>query len=396
MKILRLLCFFFLLSGGLCRAGFGTALQSYNFGTADIVRDTVRDRVYCAVPSQNSVVVIDSDSLQVLATIFTGSQPNALAESPDGSTLYVANLGSSAQGVTVVDLPTLTVTRSIATTSPVTDVAAAAGTIYTIEGSAIRAYKASDGTALSGSLSTYQGGVSVYGGTLAVSADGRTLYYYQSGLSPSSWYLINVNSWPGTLTQSGTFGSNGESMALSADGQYVTFVSGAPYQVDKLQASNPTVVLGVFSTGPYPRAATYSRDGNTLFTNHTSGTIDVWNANTYLQTSSITTTGQPLDLQCDRQGRVLFAGTSTSLTAYYIGSSGSGTPMNVQINPAVEIRWDSVSGSLYQVEWRSVLSGSSTWYNLGGQIVGNGLTMSLFDTARDSLTKFYRVVLVSP
>jgi len=404
MKLLSYLCLLFICLGGVSRATspYGTQLASFGFGTTDIARDNVRDRVYCTVPAQNSVAVIDSTSLQVLATIFTGSEPNALAESPDGTKLYVGHLGTTAQGVVVIDLSSLSVVSSFATTNPVSDIAVGNGVVYTLEvdndywpGSAIRAYNTSDGSVIAGSLSTYSGGVTVYGGVLALSPDGKTLYYYETGLSPSSWYQINVTSWPGTSVLSSEFGENGQGLALSADGQYITFVSGYPYEVNKFQASDPAVSLGQFNTGPYPRGATYSPDDNTLFTNHTSGQIDVWNANTYVQTATITTgSDQLIELQTGRTGKVLFAGDSTSLYAYYVGPTSGGGPINTQINNAVEIRWDSTYGSLYQVQWTGVLGGS-TWYNLGGQIVGNGLTMSVFDTTRGSLLKFYRVQQVS-
>jgi YVTN family beta-propeller protein len=391
MKISSLLSILVILSVDFCRANFGAELKSYGFGTSDIVRDEHRDRVYCAVPAQNSVVVIDSESLQVLATIFTGSQPAGLDISADGTKLYVANQGSTTQGIAVIDLETLTIARHIETTTAPYDVAIGNGTVYSLEGT-IRAYSASDGALLAGALG---GAVSVYGGILEISPDGNTLYYYQTGLSPSSWYRINVTSWPGVPVQSGQFGSNGQDMALSADGQWLTFASGAPYSINKLQASNPTASLGQMNTGPYPRAVTYSPDGNYLFAVHTSGHIDVWNANTFVQLPQISTVGEPHDLECDRKGKSFFAGTGSSLRAYYIGTDTSGGTVDVDINHAVEIRWSSAFGSLYQVEWRSQLGGDSSWYNLGGPVLGNGLTMSVFDTTRGSRFKFYRVTRLS-
>ena len=392
MTIPRLLCFLALFVANYCQSAFGAELKSYGFGTSNIVRDTKRDRVYCTVPAQNSVAVIDSESLQVLATIFTGSQPNALSETPDGSQLYVGHLGSTAQGLAVLDLDALTVSRYIPTTSGVVDVAAGQDTVYTVEGSSIRAYSTADGTVRAGTVS----GIFVYGGCLALSPDSGTLYYYQTGLSPSSWYRINVTAWPGTTLQSGQWGSNGQSLALSADGQWITFVSGAPYYVQKLSASNPGVSQGQFDTGAYPRGATYSPDGNTLFTVHTSGQIDVFSANTYVPLTPISTTGQLNELQVDRKGKVLFAGDGSSLHAFFIGPPTGGGPLDAEINHAVEIRWNSVSGYLYQVEWKTSASANATWYSLGGQILGNGLTMSVYDTTRDSRAKFYRVRQVSP
>lgn len=396
MKILTVLCVFVLSLANICRAAFGTELKVYSFGTADIVRDDVRDRVYCAVPAQNSVVVIDSESLQILATIFTGSQPNGLSVSADGTKLYVANQGSTTQGIAVIDLATLTITQHIATTQAPRDVAVGNGTLYTLESSSIRAYNASTGALLSGALSSSQGGIFVYGGALEISPDGNTLYFFQTGLSPSSWFRINVTSWPGAKLQEGQFGSNGQAMTLSADGQFITFASGSPYYINKLQASNPTVSLGQMDTGAFPRAAAYSPDGNYLFAVHTSGHIDVWNANTFVQLPQISTVGEPRVLKCDRRGKVFFAGTTTELRAYYIGTDNVDAPLNLAINPAVEIRWDSVAGSLYQVEWRSQLGGNATWYSLGGPILGNGLTMSVFDTTRGNQAKFFRVTKLSP
>ncbi|MES2924810.1 MAG: YncE family protein [Verrucomicrobiota bacterium] len=378
-----------------CHASFGQELKAYAFGTTDIVRDANRDRVYCAVPSQNSVVVIDSESLEIVATLFTGSQPAALSISIDGSKLYVANSGSTIQGIAEVDLDALTVSKYIVTQQPPTDVTIGNGTVYSLEGSSIRAYVASDGSTKSGTLSTYSGGVSVYGGILEISPDGSILYYYQTGLSPSSWYRINVASWPGTSIQSGTYGSNGQDMALSSDGQWITFASGSPYSVQKSPANNPASVVGQMDTGAYPRAVTYSPDGTRLFAVHTQDHIDVWNANTFVQLTPITSPGEARDLECDRKGKVLFAGTSTGLRAYLIAES-SGQPLQVEINQAVEIRWNSISGSLYQVEWTTPPGPQSQWHPLGAPILGNGLTMSIYDTTRTNRAKFYRVSVVNP
>jgi YVTN family beta-propeller protein len=389
------LCLVLLFLASVSGAVFGadSAIATYAFGASSIVRDDTRDRVYVAIPTQNSVAVIDSGSLQLLATVFVGSQPSALSVSTDGSVLYVALSGSSNPGIVVLDLSSLSVVRSITTTAAVRSIAVSSSTIYSLESSAIRAYNTSDGTALSGQM-TNQGGLSIYGGLMKISPDLSTLYYYQTGLSPSSWFRINLASWPGTVAQSGQWGSNGQDMALSADGQWITFASGSPYSVSKLKATDPTVSVGLLNTGAYPHAVTYSPDGNTIFTAHQSGSIDVWNANTYVQTSTIVTTGEPDCLKVDRKGLVLFAGTTTGVRAYYIGSS-SGTPINAQINHAVEITWNSTYGNLYQVEWSNAPNGPN-WYSLGGQTLGNGLTMSVFDTTRGASTKFYRVRQVSP
>lgn len=394
MRTIQLLIFLVAVCPGFAFAQYGSELKSYGYGTSDIVRDDHRDRVYCAVPSLNSVVVIDSESLAVVATIYTGDSPAGLALAPDGSRLYVANSGSTVQGIAVLDLETLVVSFDIVTTDPPGDVAASGDTVYSLE-NAIRAYNAEDGAALSGELSTYSGGVFVYGGILEISPDSGTLYYYQTGLSPSSWYRIDVSSWPGTKLQNGQWGSNGRDMALSADGQYITFASGWPYSVDKLLASDPTQSFGGMASGAYPGAVTYSVDGTYVFVAHTTGHIDVWNANTFVQFDEIATSEEPTDLECDRKGKVLFAGSGSTLKAYYINTEPQEETLDIEVVHAVELRWESVAGSLYQIQWKHGLGANSNWYDLGGTIVGTGLTMSVFDTTRGSGRKFYRVQLVS-
>lgn len=381
-----------ILTSGTGYADYGAELASYDFGTADIARDDARSRVYCAVPSQNSVVVIDSDSLEVIATIYTGSNPIALDVSPDGQRLYVANSGSTAEGIAVIDLEGLSIVRHIATVSSAWDVAAGAhNTVYSLEG-AIRAYDGNDGTNLGGSVS----GVFVYGGLIDLSPDNQTLYYYQTGLSPSSWTRIDVSTWPARVAQAGGWGSNGQDMALSADGQFITFASGAPYHIRKFSAQDPTISHGQMDTGPYPRAVAFSRDGNTLFAVHGGGHIDVWNANTFVKLREISTPSDPRDLACDRKGRVLFAGSSSILKAYYISTEPAPGTLEVEINHAVEIRWDSVAGTLYQVQWSTNPGKNATWHDVGGPILGNGLTISVYDATESSNRKFYRVSVMSP
>jgi YVTN family beta-propeller protein len=381
---------FFLLFTSAALADYGAQLASYDFGVADIIRDDQRDRVYATVPSRNSVVVIDSESLSVIASIFTGSNPAGLDISPDGSRLYVANSGSAQNGITILDLETLQVVAQIQTVEGPRDVAAGHGIIYSLEGN-LRAYDANTLQLIPGLTS----GVWVYSGRIELTPDRSTLFYYEHFLSPSSWYRIDVSSWPGTLLQKGNWGSNGQHMALSPDGAYVTFVSGAPYHIEKRLVSDPSVSVGQMNTGPYPRAAAYSTDGNSIFSVNQGGSIDVWNANTFIRTAVISTTGERVRMATDRKNRVLFAGHATALSAYYVAVDSPGEGVNLAISSAVELRWDSQRGILYQIQWSSSLGANTTWHNLGGPILGNGLTMSHYESTRDARARFYRVVPVS-
>jgi len=68
----------------------------------------------------------------------------------------------------------------------------------------------------------------------------------------------------------------------------------------------------------------------------------------------------------------------------------SSEPFNALIYPAVEIGWPSKSNMNYQVEATPVLD-TNKWSNLGPVVPGNGTTNYIFDSTRDTMSKFYRV-----
>jgi len=211
-------------------AAYGDMLKEFNFGVTEVKRDNTRDRVYAASPSRNSVKVIDSNSLEVIASIFTGSAPVRMEISADSSRLYVANSGSNAQGIAVVNLNTLTVERHIATFSNPRDVAISAdGRLFVILDREMRIYDEATGNQIGEEYDTHSTPrFGVYSGNIESSPDKQRIYYYISGLSPSGWSMLNVTTNPFTVVNSGTWGSNGGGLALSADGEFITFFSGSP------------------------------------------------------------------------------------------------------------------------------------------------------------------------
>lgn len=379
----------------ICPAEYGTTLQTYDFGTAEIVRDPIRNRVYCTVPDSNSVAVIDTDSLSVVAMIFSGSNPHGCDVSADGNYLAVANSGTTIHGISIIDLRTLSHVRYIATTYNPRDVAIGESNIvYALElasprwDSLINAYTLA-GTQLSGSITDDE--TDFYSGSLQIAPDRKSLAYYQNGVSSSDWYRMDLSTWPATVVASGEWG-NGGVMDISPDGQFVSFAAGAPYYIRKIDYANSAVSYGQYDTGAYPRSVAYGPAGARVYATHTGGHIDVWNATTFLKIDEINRAGSATayDLETDRSGRVLFAGSGEDLTAHLINSPPSQANPPVEIMRATEIRWASRLGTVYQVEWTSSLN-SDLWIDLGGPMIGTGLTMSAFDTARDTTGKFYRV-----
>src|SRR5437763_7878291 len=80
----------------------GLTLQAANIGTVvpvlgqvtDLVHDSARNLVYLSNTSRNEVDGYSVATGKLTGSILTGLQPGSLAISPDGNTLYVANLGS--------------------------------------------------------------------------------------------------------------------------------------------------------------------------------------------------------------------------------------------------------------------------------------------------------------
>ena len=62
----------------------------------------------------------------------------------------------------------------------------------------------------------------------------------------------------------------------------------------------------------------------------------------------------------------------------------------VHIWTAMEITWLSESGVVYQVEWTDTLP-STTWFNLGAPVVGDGDNKTVFDSIQTEQEKFYRI-----
>lgn len=199
---------------------------------ARLAADPVRPRVYATVPSDNSVIVIDTTSLAVVATIPIGSSPQGLAVSADRQKLWVANSGSTNHAVGVIDLNTLTTLPSLPAPNQPYDIE---------EGLAQRLYltplsdSASNDEIMqidgaTGAFLGYLGSYEVYSaGLLKISPDRRSLFFGNRGLSPSTLDKFDVSRAAATLIQQTDFdrvGSNGESLRISHNGKFLVFPNG--------------------------------------------------------------------------------------------------------------------------------------------------------------------------
>ena len=186
------------------QAQSGILLKTFNIKAGKLLIDPNRPQLYATLPSDNSIAVIDTDTNTVTATLFIGSNPVDLSISPDGDRLYVANSGSTAAGIGVVDLNSMTTLPSLPT--PFAPAAIAAGLnnrLYVLSSTpGSNGIAQIDGTTGT-SQTTFGGQVTYAAGFLKLSPDGKTLYFANSGISPSTLAAFDVSAaTPGAAADS--------------------------------------------------------------------------------------------------------------------------------------------------------------------------------------------------
>lgn len=67
-----------------------------------------------------------------------------------------------------------------------------------------------------------------------------------------------------------------------------------------------------------------------------------------------------------------------------------GTRASIEV-ASVAISWQSTANKLYQVQWSTKVD-SDNWSDIGGLVVGNGQTNTVFDSVVGVSRKFYRVI----
>ena len=301
----------------------GDVMEEFPLVGNSFAADRNENIVYMSVTGNNSVAVIDMNTLEVLDSIFVGSNPRGMAVSHDGKTLYVATAGASS--LAVVDLSTRTLLDPIPLPTSARDVEVDdAGRIYAAPVSTsyhtLMVYDPATGveTEPFGSCSA------CYSAMLEMSPDGKTLFVANQGLSPGTLAKYDVSgAAPAFIWQNGhgDLGSNGQDLCLTPTGQHIYYAVGGGnritggYDIAKIDADGMGV-LGAFVTDAYPREIVTSPDGKTAYAVHTSGHIDVWDAESFLKTAEYSTAGEASELFTDRTGKYLLAAFPTVLRIY--------------------------------------------------------------------------------
>jgi YVTN family beta-propeller protein len=291
------------------QSAFGDILAQYSFRASSLVMSPSQPLMYATIPSQNSIAIINTNTLAVESTVFVGSGPANLAFSPDGLKAYIAN--SASNFVVVFDTQTRTVVNSFLLPEQPQDVVfGSLNRLFVLGQENIFQIDATTGASAGPNIGEWY---IVYGGALEISPDRNALYYCDYGLSPAKMYKFNVSTPNATLlwqSPHGPHGSNGQDLTLSHNGSFICFATGSGqngYQIAKFRTSD-MAILGSFNTGPYPRQVAFSPDDRVVYAVHTEGEIDLFNAYTFQSLGGIFASGEASELTVDWTGRHLFAG----------------------------------------------------------------------------------------
>lgn len=332
----------------------GSIAAVFPFAPSKLLADPTRTRIYAAVPATNSIVVIDTTTLQAIATVPIGSDPVDMAISMDGNTLYVANNGSTLAAIGILDLNLLTTRTSFALPgSPVAIAAGLNGRVYasiTSDNFEFIIYQF-DGT--SGTIQATFNDSYYDNGEFQISPDGKTLYEASTGTEPGSLKSFDVSTATPTALQTNTNASeNNSQLVISHNGLYICLPSGggnpgaSNYSTYLFSTADITSHYGSFANGAYPGPLAFSPDDSLVYqTRYGSDfVLDVFNTQTFFKTEEVSlptigAEGYPdniLSIVTDNTGSYLFISessdegtTSTGQLAVLTTGSGTLTPSSI-------------------------------------------------------------------
>ncbi len=355
-------------------AGLGAKVAEFDRPVVQMVRDPSRPRIY-ATTGVNTVLVVNTSTLQVDAEIPIGSNPQGLDISPDGNRLYVAVSGSTVAGIGVVDLTSLTALPALPTTTATRQIACGLNNRLYVVQDELRQLDATTGT-VQATFSGYgQTGafVDVYGGVLRITPDRKTLIYGDTGLSPSTLYAFDVSGGTPKLSQNtdfNTIGENGEDLVLSADGSWLCYLNGAGnsnYDIALIPTANIKARLGSFNSGAYPANGAFSPDGKTFYTAPaTQQKVLAYDTGSFNQVGTFPIDAyEPGRLLCDSTGGLLFMsiadnfdGSPDTLRVYSTGT-GTGPGLGI-VGPSTFTFQEGIRNSFTLAATQSAVTWSST------------------------------------
>lgn len=281
--------------------------------------------------SSETVSVIDTSTGTKIADVSNGaiSYPTSIAISPSGTKAYVGNNN----GVTIVDVAT----RTVDTTPINTGNASPTGLAFSPDGSKCYAVIGSTydnilytiNTATKAVTTPYVVGSVVARTGLAISPDGSTAYVsgVTSGSALPKVSVINISA--NTLTANIDVGAGPIAVAVSPDGSKVYCINNSDNTVSVISTSTNTVTTTISGIGGAPNGLAISPDGTKVYvSSNTDNKVRVIDTTTNTVIAAVPTgTGN----------NALGIAVSPDGTKIYQANSAKGTVSILKEKPAVSL-----------------------------------------------------------
>ena len=255
---------------------------------ADMEVDAARQRLYVSVPSRNQVVVISTETYEIIERVTVGPQPRGIDISIDGSLLFVALDGAGS--VVFLDLETFNFSN-VEISAELDDprtwdvIEGRPGRVFAVARSAGSSYIVMiDGDANNAAIRVAAGAtISGRSPKFAGSPDG-TVLYVGAGYTWNSLLKLDISENPGSGTtaapivlQDGVYGTY--QLALSPDGNIIHTAAGQALNTGSFNQ------VGLVGAG-VPRI---SVDGSLVYVAQVPDTISVYETATHTLVASMTT-----------------------------------------------------------------------------------------------------------
>jgi YVTN family beta-propeller protein len=298
-----------------------------------LLADPVRSRVYASLPESKSVAVINAANLSLIDTIPVKSAPDGMALSPDGTKLYVAEVGTTAPEIGVIDLDALSALPSLPAPAASIDVEAGlSNRLYvTTSLNPLETGVFQLDTSTGALLPAFPSGIP--SGFIEISPD-RTRLYLATADDSHSLYLFDSSlESPALLQTSSDRGQRFVDLKLSHDGSFFCVADPAIALIPEIPSTDLEGTVGAFSAaGSAWAPIAFSPDDQTFFkvgTDYFFSQIDTFDTTTTKFMRSLQgITLNPGDMVVDGSGQFLFVSNSTSPELEVL-STGAGIPTHL-------------------------------------------------------------------
>lgn len=281
---------------------------------SQLLRDPRRPYVYASVPTINSIVVINTNTLELERLLDVASFPRGMALTPDGNQLVVANSG--ARELSVIDLETWRAKASIPLPLIPQDVKVGAdGGIWVLGLSELD--RVDPG---SGKLKQIDRWIGTRSGKLAINKTGDRLYHAMFEWPHASVTQYDISSDPPQrLAEIGPYtdqlAGTGRDLVLSENGEVVSLVMSGLSQIPTFDTAGMSPIAP-FDVGALPRAIAYSPNGREAYAADASGKVQVWSDGELQPLWSFEVSGQVSQLLVDHEKHLLLVVTDSGLLVF--------------------------------------------------------------------------------